>query len=163
DPETKKLREPTPDEQQATTPANVAPAAAIRENTYSDGSVQIELNDDYMTDVVAVRNADGTVTTTCVPRSAKAAPRASAPETNNSAPPPAPRGPRAGPRRGVRRGHHPRVHPHRPRRRLQRPHARRAHRRQPGHDARAAASVRVQLRRGDLGRHARQRHADPHL
>ncbi|HKA89014.1 MAG TPA: hypothetical protein VKE22_15195 [Haliangiales bacterium] len=81
DPETKKLREPTPDEQQATTPANVAPAAAIRENTYSDGSVQIELNDDYMTDVVAVRNADGTVTTTCVPRSAKAAPRASAPET----------------------------------------------------------------------------------
>lgn len=74
DPDTGEVREATHEEARAletqknrvTAGAPVSPAP-LRQVTYSDGSVAIELNDDYMSDVVAERAPDGTIHTRCVP------------------------------------------------------------------------------------------------
>ena len=67
DPDTKKLRAPTPEEAAAAA-ASYREPTPIREIHYSDGMVAVELGDDYLVDAVAVKNPDGTVTTTCTPR-----------------------------------------------------------------------------------------------
>ena len=79
DPETGKVRAPSGDEVQAMAPANVAPAA-LTETTFSDGTVQLDLGDAYMVDVVATRRPDGTVSTDCVPHGAAGAAPARGPE-----------------------------------------------------------------------------------
>lgn len=65
-----KLRAPTADESDAIAPASVAPGA-LKQTTFSDGSIMIELDESYMIDMVATKNADGTVSTHCKPAAPK--------------------------------------------------------------------------------------------
>jgi hypothetical protein len=74
DPDTGQIREATHEEAQALeahkSHANDGArtvAAPLRQLQYSDGSVAIELSEDYMTDVVVERASDGTLHTRCVP------------------------------------------------------------------------------------------------
>jgi hypothetical protein len=73
DPDTGQVREATHEEARAlegqkNRVAAGAPATTpLRQFTFSDGSVAIELNDDYLTDVVVEHAPDGTLHTRCVP------------------------------------------------------------------------------------------------
>jgi len=83
DPVTGKVREPTADEAKAlelATPPQ-APSRPITQTTYSDGSTSVDLNEDYMSDVVVERAPDGTLTTHCNSKNDKPASAAPTLET----------------------------------------------------------------------------------
>ena len=75
DPDTGEIREGTYEEAQALagqdngTPAPLAP---LHQVTYSDGSVAVELDDNYLTGVVVERAADGTLRMRCGPAGERA-------------------------------------------------------------------------------------------
>jgi hypothetical protein len=73
DPATGQLREPTPEEAAAASPttkfARAGVTAEPKAVVYPNGMMSVELGEEYMNDVVVKKNADGTLSMACVPRS----------------------------------------------------------------------------------------------
>jgi len=72
DPETRKLREPTAEEESSLHRLHMKGRAfpmAPRVVYHPNGMVSAELTEEYMNDVIARKNPDGTVSWVCVPRS----------------------------------------------------------------------------------------------
>ncbi|HEX2572191.1 MAG TPA: hypothetical protein VH877_21785 [Polyangia bacterium] len=72
DPDTGEIREGTPEEtqkleaqRQGNVTPTLAPPSSLRQITFSDGSVAVELDDSYMTHLIVERAADGTLHMRC--------------------------------------------------------------------------------------------------
>jgi hypothetical protein len=73
DPATGQLREPTPEEAAAASRTSRFARAAVTSEpkavVHPNGTMSVELGEEYMNDVIVRKNPDGTLSTTCVPRS----------------------------------------------------------------------------------------------
>jgi len=73
DPATGQLREPTPEEAAAASRLTRFARAGVTSEpkavVHPSGALSVELGEEYMNDVVVQRNADGTLSTVCVPHS----------------------------------------------------------------------------------------------